>query len=134
LIGTSVSHCEIKAKPKNARGRGGAGFPARVAFAEELRGGSPDDGLVDHAQMPEKFSKPVPSVAQFPPGTVHLRLLLDRLDHDPPYTVRLTLRMPGRIIYVEQSADDSVAAYDLAVRALLTELRALKAALDGEDS
>jgi hypothetical protein len=73
-------------------------------------------------------------VPHFPPGTVHLRVVLDGPGQQPPCTIRITMRMASRIIYVEQTAEDAISAYDLAVRALLGELKAMKAAFSGEQA
>jgi hypothetical protein len=70
-------------------------------------------------------------VVHSPPGIAHLRIVLA----DPQSvecTIRLTFRSAGRIIYVEQTAGHPLAAYDLAVRALLGELRSQPESADGE--
>jgi hypothetical protein len=78
---------------------------------------------------PEAIRGPQPlfsvqSVLQLLPGSAHLRVVLVGCGElQKPCTICVTLRMGSRIIYVEQTAEDPLTAYDVAVRALLNELR-----------
>ncbi|MDB6168313.1 MAG: hypothetical protein JWM88_1177 [Verrucomicrobia bacterium] len=79
----------------------------------------------------ENDGKPVESITHLPSGLVHLRVVIEGPDHEPPCTVRLTMRAAAQIIYVEQTAEDPLSAYDAAVKALLGELNSMKNALGG---
>ncbi len=79
-----------------------------------------------------KIAKLEKHLSHFPPGTVHLQIVLERYTKKLLYTAALTLRIPSNILRSEKSARDVLKAIDDAVKALLRELESLKAQLRRE--
>lgn len=68
----------------------------------------------------------------FPPDAVHLHIALQRHPRKEEHTAALTLRVPSNILHSTKSAQDVIAAFDLAFSSLLRELELFKSALRGE--
>src|SRR5437879_898850 len=79
-----------------------------------------------------KIAKLEKHLSHFPPGTVHLQIVLERNVRKLLYSAALTLRIPSNILRSEKSARDIIKAIDDAVKALLRELEPLKARLRRE--
>jgi ribosomal subunit interface protein len=80
----------------------------------------------------EKISKLQRHLKNFPADAVHLNIVLERQVRRHFHTARLTLRLPSNTLHTMKSAPDVIAAFDLAVKALLRELQDLKTDLRGE--
>src|SRR2546425_10332233 len=83
-------------------------------------------------KLHEKITKLEKHLNHFPPGTVHLQIVLERHPRKPLHTAALTLRVPSNILHSEKSAPDVIKAFDDAIKALLRELESLKAELRRE--
>ena len=83
-------------------------------------------------KLREKITKLQKHLKHFPADAVHLNIVLERHPRRHFHTARLTLRLPSNILHAEKSAPDIVAAFDLAVKALLRELQSFKTDLRGE--
>jgi ribosomal subunit interface protein len=77
----------------------------------------------------QKIQKLTRHLRRFPPGTVHLLVVLEKHPKKEEYTAGLTLRVPSNILRAEQSGGDVIQALDEAVKTLLRELESLKAEL-----
>jgi ribosomal subunit interface protein len=84
----------------------------------------------------EKLTRRIAHLARhlvhFPPETLHLQVVLEKLEKKGTYTVRLTLRLPSNILHAEKSDADLLHAIDTATRALEREVESLKADLRGD--
>lgn len=83
-------------------------------------------------QIHQKINKLSRPLRRFPPGTVHLQVLLEKHPRRPEYLAGLTLRVPSNISRAEETGTDVTQALDKAVRPLLRELDSLKAELRRE--
>jgi ribosomal subunit interface protein len=83
-------------------------------------------------RLRSKVSKLERFLQHFPPDAVHLQVGVTRRPRNGSFEVALTLRLPSNILRSEKSASDPIPALDLAIRALLRELSALKATLRHE--
>jgi ribosomal subunit interface protein len=86
--------------------------------------------------LKQKLARKVAVLAKhlihFPPETLHLQVVLEKLMKKERYAVSLTLRIPSNILHAEKSSHDLFEAIDSAVAALLREVKSLKADLRGE--
>lgn len=93
--------------------------------------------VTPHDQLQQKFRQKISKLEQhlqhFPPDAVHLLVHLERHAKRGDFTVGLALRLPSNILHSHKSAPDPVTAFDRAVKALLRELAAFKAALRREN-
>jgi ribosomal subunit interface protein len=83
-------------------------------------------------KLHEKITKLEKHLNHFPPGTVHLQIVLERHPRKPLQTAALNLRLPSNILHSEESAPDVIKAFDDAIKSLLRELDSLKAELRRE--
>jgi ribosomal subunit interface protein len=83
-------------------------------------------------KLREKINKLQRHLKHFPPDAVHLNIVLERHVRRHSHSARLTLRLPSSILHTMKSAPEVIAAFDLAVKALLRELQSLKTDLRGE--
>jgi RNA polymerase sigma factor (sigma-70 family) len=83
-------------------------------------------------KLHEKITKLEKHLKHFPPGTVHLQIVLERHPRKPLHTAALNLRVPSNIVCSEKSAPDVIKAFDDAVKALLREAESFKADLRRE--
>jgi len=83
-------------------------------------------------KLHEKITKLDKHLEHFPPGTVHLQIVLERHPRKPLHTAALNLRLPSNILHSEKSAPDVIKAFDDAIKSLLRELESLKADLRRE--
>jgi len=83
-------------------------------------------------KLHQKINKLSRHLRRFPPGTVHLQVLLEKHPRRPEYRAGLTLRVPSNILRAEEAGADVIQALDKAVKTLLRELESLKAELRRE--
>jgi ribosome-associated translation inhibitor RaiA len=68
-------------------------------------------------------------LVHFPPESLHLQVVLEKLEKKHSFTVRMTLRLPSNILHAEKSHEHLLAAIDSTAAALEREVKSLKAAL-----
>lgn len=91
----------------------------------------PHDQL--QAKIREKICKLEEHLQHFPPETVHLLINLERHAKRDTFSAALTLRVPSNILHSQkESKGDPIPAFDEAMRALMRELKDLKAELRRE--
>jgi len=83
-------------------------------------------------KLHQKLAKLERHLRRFPPEAVHLTVFIERHPKKETYAASATLRVPSNILHAGKSAADAAAAFDAAVKALLEELKTLKAALRRE--
>src|SRR5439155_912766 len=83
-------------------------------------------------KLHEKITRLEKHLKHFPPGTVHLQIVLERQARKPLHNAALTLRVPSNILHSEKSAPDVIKAFDDAIKSLLRELESFKAELRRE--
>jgi ribosome-associated translation inhibitor RaiA len=93
-------------------------------------------GMRPHRQLQNKFQQKIYKLAtcleHFPEDAVFLQVSLERHSKKLWFDAALTLRLPSNILHATKSGTDPMPAFDLAVRALLRELAALKSELRRE--
>ena len=84
----------------------------------------------------EKLTREIAGLAKhlvhFPPESLHLQVVLEKLERKHSFTVRMTLRLPSNILHAQKSHEHLLAAIDSAATALESEVKSLKAALRRE--
>jgi ribosomal subunit interface protein len=94
---------------------------------------SPDDTRLPlEKKVQQKIAKFDRHLAQFPPDTVHLQIVLEKHPRKDRYLVSLTLRVPSDILHSEEAGRDLVGAFDNAVKSLLRKLKSYKSSLRRE--
>ncbi len=94
---------------------------------------SPDDARLPlEKKVQQKIAKFDRHLAQFPPDTVHLQIVLEKHPRKDRYLVSLTLRVPSDILHSEEAGRDLVGAFDNAVKSLLRKLKSYKSSLRRE--
>lgn len=92
--------------------------------------------LHGHPFLREKLYSKIRALEQhlqrFPPDAVHLLIELERHARKEEHRAVLTLRLPSHILHADKSAKSAITALTHAVKALLQELRTLKAKLREE--
>ena len=83
-------------------------------------------------KLHEKITRLEKHLKHFPPGTVHLQIVLERHARKPLHNAALTLRVPSNILHSEKSAPDVIKAFDDTIKSLLRELESFKAELRRE--
>lgn len=91
-----------------------------------------DPGYTVKETLSRKVAKLARHLAGSAPETLHLQVLLERLSKKGLFTARFTLRLPSHILHAEKSADDLLAAIDLATEALCREVDSLRSKLRGD--
>src|SRR5581483_5267130 len=85
-----------------------------------------DPGHTVKATLSRKVAKLTRHLAGFAPETLHLQVLLERLPKKGRFTAKFTLRLPSHILHAEKSAEDLLAALDLATEAVCREVDSLR--------
>lgn len=85
-----------------------------------------------HRKLHQKVRKLDAHLIRFPHDALHLHVAIEKHPKKPLHTVSLTLRLPSHILHSEKSASEAIPAFDLAVKALLRELKTFKAHLRRE--
>ena len=92
--------------------------------------------LRENPFLPERILRKIRALEQhlqrFPPDAVHLVVELERHARKEEHRAVLTLRLPSHILHADKSANSITAALSSAVKALLQELKTLKARLREE--
>lgn len=92
--------------------------------------------LRENPFLPERILRKIRVLEQhlqrFPPDAVHLVIELERHARKEEHRAILTLRLPSHILHADKSAKSITAALSSAVKALLEELKTLKARLREE--
>ena len=83
-------------------------------------------------KLHRKIAKLRKHLVHFPPDTLHLQVVLEKLAKKEMYAVRLTLRLPSNILHAEKSDEDLLDAIDDATSALEREVDSLKAGMRGD--
>jgi len=91
-----------------------------------------EPGYTVKATLSRKLAKLGRHLAGFAPGTPHLQVLLERLPKKGLFTARFTLRLPSHILHAEKSAEDLLAAIDLATEALCREVDSWRSKARGD--
>ena len=91
-----------------------------------------DPGYTVKETLSRKVAKLSRHLAGFPPETLHLQVLLERLPKKGLFTARFTLRLPSHILHSEKSAEDLLSAIDLATEALCREVDSMRSKLRGD--
>jgi ribosomal subunit interface protein len=85
------------------------------------------------SRVKDKLTRKVATLAKylahFPPETLHLQVVLEKLAKKETYQVSLTLRVPSHILHAEKSSPDLIGAVDDAVDAMIREIKSFKAEL-----
>lgn len=104
--------------------------------ANAIRWNIVNKNLTPGLTVTERLSQKIASLARllihFPPDTLHLQVVLEKLAKRGLYEVRLTLRLPSNILHAEKSSEDLLAAINAAADALKREITSLKAELRGD--
>jgi ribosomal subunit interface protein len=81
----------------------------------------------------EKLTRNITRLAKhlvhFPPESLHLQVVLEKLERKHSFTVRMRLRLPSSILHAEKSHEHLLAAIDSTAAALEREVQSMKAAL-----
>ena len=91
-----------------------------------------DPGFTVKATLFRKVAKLTRRLAGFALETLHLQVLLERLPKKGLFTARFTLHLPSRILHAEKSAEDLLAAIDLAAEALSREVDSVRSKRRGD--
>jgi ribosome-associated translation inhibitor RaiA/DNA-directed RNA polymerase specialized sigma24 family protein len=89
-------------------------------------------GITVKNKLSRKIAVLAKHLVHFPPETLHLQVVLEKLAKKGTYTVSLTMRVPSNILHVEKTSHDLIGAIDNAVAALVREVKSLKAELRGD--
>lgn len=89
-------------------------------------------GFTVREKLSEKIAALAKLLVQFPPDSVHLQVVLDKLEKKGLYDVRLTLRLPSNTLHAEKTGTDLLVAINTAIHALKREVMSLKAELRGD--
>ena len=80
----------------------------------------------------EKLTRKITGLAKhlthFPPESLHLQVVLEKLKKKHSFAVRMTLRLPSNILHAEKSHEHLLVAIRSAAAALENEVKSLKAA------
>ena len=93
---------------------------------------SPDTRLPLEEKLQQMIAKFDRHLAHFPPGAVHLQIVLEKHPRKDRYLASLTLRVPSDILHSEEAGRDLVGAFDDAVKSLLRKLKSYKSSLRRE--
>ena len=81
----------------------------------------------------EKLTRKITVLAKhlthFPPESLHLQVVLEKLKKKHSFAVRMTLRLPSNILHVEKSHEHLLVAIRSVAAALENEVKSLKAEL-----
>jgi len=83
-------------------------------------------------KLREKIHKLETHLQHFPPGAVHLQIVLERHSKKPVHSAALALRVPSNVLHTKKTATEVIKAFDDAVKALLRILESLKGELRRE--
>jgi ribosomal subunit interface protein len=86
-------------------------------------------GLTAKEKLTRKITRMAKHLVHFPPQSLHLQVVLEKLEKKHSFTVRMTLRLPSNILHAEKSHEHLLSAIDSTAAALETEVKSLKAAL-----
>jgi RNA polymerase sigma factor (sigma-70 family) len=105
----------------------------RISWNIVTKNLSPDDARLPlEKKVQQKIAKFDRHLAQFPPDTVHLQIVLEKHPRKDRYLASLTLRVPSDILHSEEAGRDLIGAFDDAVKSLLSKLKSYKASLRRE--
>ena len=94
---------------------------------------SPSDARLPlEKKLQQKIAKFDRHLAHFPPGAVHLQIVLEKHPRKDRYLASLTLRVPSDILHSEEAGRDLIGAFDDAVKSLLRKLKSHKSRLRRE--
>lgn len=83
-------------------------------------------------KLRRKIARLTKHLVHFPPDTLHLQVVLQKLAKKETHAVRLTLRLPFNILHAEKSDEDLLDAVDAATSALEREVDSLKGGKRGD--
>jgi ribosomal subunit interface protein len=86
-------------------------------------------GVTVREKLTRKITRLAKHLVHFPPESLHLQVVLEKLEKKHSFTVRMTLRLPSNILHAKKSHEDLLAAIDSTAAALESELKSLKAEL-----
>src|ERR1700757_912242 len=86
-------------------------------------------GLTVKEKLTRKITRFAKHLVHFPPESLHLQVILEKLENKHSFTVRMTLRLPSNMLHAEKSHENLLAAIDSAAAALENEVKSLKAEL-----
>lgn len=89
-------------------------------------------GFTVKAALSRKVAKLQKHLAGFSMGTPYLQALFERMPKKGAFIAKFTLHLPSHILHAEKSADDLLAAIELASDALLRETDSLRSRLRGD--
>ncbi|EDY17938.1 putative sigma 54 modulation protein/ribosomal protein S30EA [Chthoniobacter flavus Ellin428] len=89
-------------------------------------------GVTVREKLAEKIAALSQLLVHFPPDSIHLQVVLDKMAKKGLYEVRLTLRLPSNILHAEKTGTDLLVTINTAVNALKREVMSLKADLRGD--
>ena len=80
-------------------------------------------------KLTRKITRLAKHLAHFPPESLHLQVVLEKLEKEHSFAVRMTLRLPSNILHAEKSHEHLLVAIRSAAAALENEVKSLKAEL-----
>ena len=89
-------------------------------------------GFTVKATLSRKVGKLEKHLAGFPLGTSYLQALLEQMPKKSAFIAKFTLHLPSHILHAEKSANDLLAAIELASDALIREADSLRSRLRGD--
>jgi ribosome-associated translation inhibitor RaiA/DNA-directed RNA polymerase specialized sigma24 family protein len=89
-------------------------------------------GFTVMEKISQKMSGLAKLLVHFPPDSVHLQVVLERLSKKGLFDARLTLRLPSNILHARKTGTDLLVTINTAMQALKREVMGLKAELRGD--
>lgn len=89
-------------------------------------------GVTELEKLCQKIGGLAKLLVHFPPDSLHLQVVLDKLPKKGLFDVRLTLRLPSNILHAEKTGTDLLVTINTAMQALKREVMGLKADLRGD--
>ena len=75
-------------------------------------------GLAVKEKLTRKITRLAKHLVHFPPESLHLQVVLEKVEKKHNFTVRMALRLPSNILHAEKSHEHLLGAIDSAAAAL----------------
>jgi ribosomal subunit interface protein len=86
-------------------------------------------GLAVKEKLTRKITRLAKHLVHFPAESLHLQVVLEKVEKKHNFTVRMALRLPSNILHAEKSHEHLLGAIDSAAAALENEVKSFKTAL-----